>query len=122
MLDYEIKAFGGRLGLEALSLSQEGVARLDIDGMGSLFLELGTRGNRRELMVYLSAKLPEHDAQATRRLLELCDYRQAHPMPLSAGVFSGQAVVLTRIPEEQVTAMGIENAVRFLAEMLYSKI
>ncbi len=118
MLAYEIRAFGQRLGLDALELSAEGLARLDIDGIGAFYLELAEQGGRRELLAYLSAPVPEHDAEAARRLLELCDYRRGLPMPLSAGVFSGRAVLLTRMDEGAVTAPALENALRFLAEAL----
>ena len=120
MLAYEIKAFGQRLGLESLALSQDGVAQLNIDGIGSFFLELTEKHGRRELLAYLSAQLPDHDADTPRRLLEACDYRRALPMPLAAGVFSGRAVLLTRIQDQEVTASTIENALRFLAETLYA--
>jgi type III secretion system chaperone SycN len=120
MLAYEIKAFGQRLGLESLALSQDGVAQLNIDGIGSFFLELKETHGRRELLVYLSAQLPEHDTETPRRLLEACDYRRGQPMPLSAGVFSGRALLLTRLQEQDVTAAAIENSLRFLAETLYA--
>lgn len=120
MLAYEIQAFGQRLGLDSLALDRNGLAQLNIDGIGSLFLELSDSGGRRELLVYLAAQLHEHDDAAPRRLLEACDFRQGHPFPLSAGVFSGRAIVLTRIEERQVTASGIENALRFLAETLHA--
>lgn len=119
MLEHEIQAFGQRLGMEGLALSREGLAQLQIEGLGSFFLELEEKGGRRELLAYLSAPVPEHDADAHRRLLAHCDYRRAYPFPLSAGVFSGRAILLTHIPEAQATAPVIENALRFLAEILY---
>ena len=119
MLEHEIQAFGQRLGMESLALSYDGVAQLNIDGIGSFFLEVEQKGASRELLAYLSAPVPEHDVNAQRRLLAHCDYRRAYPFPLSAGVFSGRAILLTHIPEAQVTASTIENALRFLAEILY---
>ena len=119
MLDYEIEAFGRRLGLENLALSAEGVARLDIENVGSLYLERQEASGARELLVYVSAPLPVPDAGATRRLLELCDYRRGYSMPVFAGAFSGRALLLTRMEENAVTAAGLENALRFLAELLH---
>lgn len=120
MLAYEIQAFGQRLGLDALALDHNGIAQLNIDGLGSLFLELADGNGRRELLIYLAAQLHEHDDAAPRRLLEACDFRNAHPFPLSAGVFSGRGIVLTRIEERQVTASVIENALRFLTDALHA--
>ena len=117
MLDYEIEAFGRRLGLEHLALSAGGVARLDIENVGSLYLERQETAS--ELLVYVSAPFPVPDAGATRRLLALCDYRRGYPMPVFAGAFSGRAVLLTRMQESAVTAAGLENALRFLADLLH---
>ena len=118
MLEYEIEAFGRRLGLDALPLSPTGVARLDIENVGSLYLERVEERGRSELLVYVSAPLPAHDGGATRRLLELCDYRRGFPLPVSAGVVSGKALLLTRMEESAVTAAGLENALRFLSELM----
>lgn len=119
MLEYEIESFGRRLGLESLKLSSEGLARLDIENVGSLYLERGKDG---ELLVYISSSLPDHDVEAVRRLLSLCDYRRALPMPLQAGAFSGRAVLLTRMDENTVTAAALENALRFLSELLHDAV
>ena len=119
MLDYEIEAFGRRIGLDSLTLSAEGSVCLNIENVGRLYLEKAENHGRRELLIYVSTPLPVPDGGATRRLLELCDYRLAHPMPVFAGVFSGHAVLLTRMNETAVTAAGIENALRMLAELLH---
>ena len=119
MLEYEMEAFGRRLGLESLSFSPEGVARLDIANIGSFYLEKAEYNGRREILAYLSAPLPEHDINAVRRLLSLCDYRHALPMPLFAGVFSGRGMLLTRMAEEKVSAASLENVLRFLAELMH---
>lgn len=117
MIDHAIQAFGQRLGLASLSLSPEGLARLDIEGLGSLYLE--TAGQGGELLVYLASPIPGHDTRQYRRLLELCDYRRGEPYPLSAGVYSGTAVVATRLPAERVDDAQLENVLRFLAEALH---
>ncbi len=119
MLDYEIEAFGRRLGLEGLKLSSEGIARLDIENIGSLYLERGQDG---EFLLYLSSPLPPHDTATVRRLLELCDYRRGLPMPVSAGAFSGRAILLTRMDEGAATASTLENALRFLSELLHDAV
>ena len=119
MLEYEIEAFGRRLGLESLAFSQEGVARLDIENIGSFYLEKAEYNGRREILAYLSSPLPDHDTDAVRRLLSLCDYRRGLPMPLSAGVFSGRGMLLTRMAEEKVTAASLENVLRFLTELMH---
>lgn len=118
MLDYEIEAFGRRLGLDSLVFSPQGVACLNIENVGSLYLEKSEGRGRVELLVYVSAPLPVPDNGATRRLLEICDYRHGHAMPVFAGAFSGRAVLLTRMEESSVTAAGIENALRMLTDLM----
>ena len=119
MIEYEIQAFGQRIGMDSLQLSPQGIVQLNIDKIGSFFLEVEEKGGGRRLLAYLSAPLTAHDDTASRRLLELCDYRKAHPFPLSAGAYSGKGILLTYMDEKDVTAARIENALRFLAEMFY---
>lgn len=119
MIAHEIHAFGQRIGLDGLSLSSDGRARLDIADIGSFYLELTEKNGHRYLSMYLSAPLADHDDVALRRLFHECSYRRGHPLPLSAGVFSGRAILLTRMEEKSVTASSIENALRFLVETLH---
>ena len=119
MLDHEIEAFGRRLGLDSLALSSEGVACLNIENVGRLHLERAEERGRTELLIYVSAPLPVPDDGAVRRLLETCGYRHGRALPVAAGAFRGRAVLLTRMEEPAVTAAGIENALRLLAELLH---
>ncbi len=119
MIEHEIQAFGRRLGMKNLALNSEGLAQLNIEGIGSFFLERQEKSGQRHLLIYLSAPAQEYDAEVCRRLLAHCDYRRAYPLPLSAGVFSGRAVLLTHLDEQEATAADIENAFRFLAEIMY---
>ena len=103
MIEREIAEFGRRMGMPAFSLSPAGLAALD---------------GERELLVYLARAVPEYDVKAPRRVLERCHYRHADPMPLSGGVHKGNIVLLTRFPERQATAAGIERAVQFLSGVM----
>ncbi len=112
MLDHEIAEFGRRMDMPGFALAG-GVAALDIEGLGRVYFERGDG----ELLVYLAVPVPAHDVQAPRRVLELCGYRHAHPMPLCGGVHAGNAVLLTRMDERAVTAAMLENAIAFLGQM-----
>lgn len=116
MLDHEIAEFGRRMGMPAFALSQGGLAALDVEGLGRLHLELNTDTD--ELLVYVALPIPPHDTAAPRRVLDLCDYRHGYPMPLSGGVYKDQIVLLTRMPAGMASAADIENAVRFLADVM----
>ena len=91
---------------------------LDVERLGRLHLELAESAGERELLVYLARAVPEYDVKAPRRVLERCHYRHADPMPLSGGVHKGNIVLLTRFPERQATAAGIERAVQFLSGVM----
>ncbi|MDY0273954.1 MAG: type III secretion chaperone SycN [Desulfomicrobium sp.] len=116
MLDREIAEFGRRMGLPQLALPESGVAALDVDKLGRLYLERGQ--DTQELLVYLAFPVPAHDSMVLRRALELCSYAHAHPWPLSAGVHAGQLVLLVRLHEREVTAASLENAIHFLSQVL----
>ena len=114
MIEREIAEFGRRMGMPAFSLSPAGLAALDVERLGRLHLELAENAGERELLVYLARAVPEYDVKAPRRVLE----RHADPMPLSGGVHKGNIVLLTRFPERQATAAGIERAVQFLSGVM----
>ncbi|MBZ2170586.1 type III secretion chaperone SycN [Nitratidesulfovibrio sp. SRB-5] len=122
MLQEAIASFGQRMGMSGLQLPGADPARpdaprliaLDVDGMGRLHLE-ATDG---ELLIYLSRPFPAHDADMPRRMLALCHYRHARPLPLQAGVHAGQAILLTRLPERLATAAAMETATDLLARIM----
>ena len=115
---FEIAEFGRRMGMPAFSLSPAGLAALDVERLGRLHLELAENAGGRELLVYLARAVPEYDVKAPRRVLERCHYRHADPMPLSGGLHKGHIILLTRFPERQATAAGIEKAVQFLGGVM----
>ena len=100
MIEREIAEFGRRMGMPAFSLSPAGLAALDVERLGRLHLELAENAGERELLVYLARAVPEYDVKAPRRVLE------------------GNIVLLTRFPERQATAAGIERAVQFLSGVM----
>ena len=118
MIEREIAEFGRRRGMPAFSLSPAGLAALDVERLGRLHLELAENAGERELLVYLARAVPEYDVKAPRRVLERCHYRHADPMPLSGGLHKGHIILLTRFPERQATAAGIEKAVQFLGGVM----
>lgn len=117
MIEREIAEFGRRMGMPAFSLSR-GARRARRGAPRRLHLELAENAGERELLVYLARAVPEYDVKAPRRVLERCHYRHADPMPLSGGVHKGNIVLLTRFPERQATAAGIERAVQFLSGVM----
>ena len=119
MIERELAEFGRRMGMPSLAFSAQGIAALDIENMGRLYLERNTENPLiPELLLYLVLPVPAYDRQAPRRILELCHYKHAHPMPLHGGMHAGQIVLLTRFPEQDVNAARIEMAALFLRSMM----
>ena len=118
-LEHEIALLGQRMGISDLALSQAGMMAFDVAGMGRMHFELLTNHRaENELLIYLSRPVPDHDRTAPRRLLELSHYDKNHAFPLGSGLHNGQAILLTRLPERQVTAATMENAVTWLAQQM----
>lgn len=119
MIERELAEFGRRMGMPSLTFSAQGIAALDIEHMGRLYLERNTENPMRpELLIYLALPVPAYDQQAIRRVLELCHYKHAHPVPLYGGVHAGHIILLTRFPEQEANAARIETAALFLRSMM----
>ena len=72
MLDYELDAFGKRLGLPALALNENGLAVIAMDGIGTLTLQKGEGGAEDMLLVALASPVdPTESAARYRAALEL---------------------------------------------------
>ena len=116
MLDHELNAFGMRMGLPGLVFSPQGLVALDVSGMGRLYLE--KQQGDVELLVYLARPFPPHDSTLPERALALCHYRHARAFPLTAGMKGDTLLLLTRLPERQVTTALLEEAVMELARVM----
>ena len=98
--------------------------------LGHLFLRMGQFQRARKLALALLALDPA-DLWARRclavawlelgdpeRALALCHFRHASAFPLTAGMKGDTLILLTRLPERQVTAALLEDAVMELARVM----
>ena len=120
MLRTAIEQFGHRLGMDALSMSQQGIIALDVSGVGRLYLEISKNSGQEELLVYIIRPVTVYDQDLARRALAFCHYAHAHPWPVHAGVHKDNLLILVRLSERSATAQTIENAALFLANSLHS--
>ena len=118
MIEREIAEFGRRMGMPAFSLSPAGLAALDVERLGRLHLELAENAGERELLVYLARAVPEYDVKAPRRVLERCHTGTPIPCRCPGGCTRAILSFVTRFPERQATAAGIERAVLFLSGVM----
>ncbi|MDR2503069.1 MAG: type III secretion chaperone SycN [Deltaproteobacteria bacterium] len=113
--EHIIAEFGRRMGLRDLRLTPDGTLRLDIEGMGALFLEQGEG----EMLVYLARNFPSHDRGALRRALALCRPGPARPFTLYAGLRRPSTLILlTRFAENDFSLQMLEQAVPALSRLM----
>lgn len=119
MIEREIAEFGRRMGMPAFSLSLRGSPRSTWSASAAPSGACRKRQGRRELLVYLARAVPEYERESPTpraRALPL----PATPIPCGCpgGMHKGNIVLLTRFPERQATAAGIERAVQFLSGVM----
>lgn len=114
MHEYAIADFGRRMGLPHFALAPNGCAALAIEDFGRLELLLHERDGEQELLLSLIKPVPAYDADIARRVLAACRYDKGHQLPLHGGVYAGNAVFATRLPQRELTAAHLERAVLFL--------
>ena len=115
-LEHEIARFGQRMGIANLTLSPGGIMALDVAGMGGVYFER----NQEDLLVYLARPAPPHDHGIPRRILAACHHSKGHPAPLSGGMHKGQAILLIRVAERNITTASLENTVKYLTQQMDS--
>ncbi len=109
-LEHEIEEFGRRMGLANLTLTQGAVAALELEGAGRIYLERMAD----DVLVYLARPAPAYDHALPRRILTACHYNRAHPFPLCGGMHQGQAMLIARVAERNVTTAFLENMAQYL--------
>jgi type III secretion system chaperone SycN len=115
-LEHEIAQLGQRMGIANLAFSPEGLMAFEVEGMGRVYFERKAE----DLLIYLARPAPPYDRDIARRILAVCHYGKAHPVPLSGGLHKEQAVLLTRMAERGVTTAFLENTVNYLAQQMNS--
>ena len=112
VFDDVLREFGALLGLEDFKTGANGVAALEIEGLGVFCLE----AKGAEVTAYLVRTLPTHALGAPAKALALCDWRRGHPFPVSAGLKGeGTLAFLMRIPERSFSLQVVEEALNYLA-------
>lgn len=106
--------FGSLMGIDGFGLGEQGVAALQIEGMGLFCIE----PRERDIVAYLVRELPAYAGEAPRKALELCDWRRGHPFPVTAGM-KGETTLafLMQIPEREVSLQTLENGLQYLARL-----
>lgn len=111
-IDGEVEAYGRSMGLEGLRFNRNGVVCLDLESLGTLFLERGDK----EILVYLARKMRNAGKAGLKKAMALCHFHHASPFPTHVGFLEGERLVfLARIPEREITLPVLEKVLDHLA-------
>lgn len=114
MTDYEIEAFGRRLGLTGLALDESGRVSLKLSDLGELTLTETDGG----LRLTLSRAQSSDDTAPYERLLASIDWHKNPPFLVQAAFFRRHLILSLALEDAEVTAAGLENALRFAVQEL----
>ncbi len=114
MIENSIADFARRMNMPSFALNEQGMACLEVEDSCLFYFE--KTGS--ELILYISFPVESHDDNAAERLLDLSHFRHNHPFKLFTGLFSGNALLLTRMTLQNVTSASIENSFHFLQNLL----
>lgn len=84
-IDQTLEEFGRSLGMEGLALRNGESLVLNIDRIGTVAFEV-VGVNRDVISISISNRIEPPDAEACRRILELCHPREKSPWPVHAGI------------------------------------
>ncbi|MDR3211653.1 MAG: CesT family type III secretion system chaperone [Planctomycetota bacterium] len=85
--------FGRRLGIPNLTPGANGVVELKVEKLGRLQLELDSPGEA--VWLTLARERPAGRDDLSRRLLDLCHWRENHPWAIYPGARGGEWLLLS---------------------------
>ena len=108
-----IRDFGRGMGVENLSFNNEGFLCLDIETLGSLFIERIEEA----VIVYLAREIPQHVTGILGKALALCHYREGLPFAVNAAFREENLLIFSvRLSENEVSLPVLERAVDLIME------
>lgn len=118
MFDALLKDFALRIGLEELPFSSQGVAQLNIEGLGMVFFERQVQANQEELLIYMAKKFNVYDTEFPRKLLEFCSYENGLFPPVYGSIAGDNCILGLRFPQGRLySGTEIENSIYYLQDL-----
>ena len=107
-----IEAFGQRLGVQSLSLNEQGVVQLKLESGLTYALE----ETEEVLLVQLLFHVPSFEAgKIKKRLLLLADYRKYKKHPFYVLRYSSESLILQmRLQAEELSVQSLEQSMEYL--------
>lgn len=106
--------FARQLGLGRIVFSDNGVASLVFESMGTLFVEQADES----VLVYLAKTHDRIETNTVRTALEMCHWRHNHPVDVNACLGANNQLVLSaRIQEYEFDLPRLEQTLRLLSDL-----
>jgi type III secretion system chaperone SycN len=113
-VDNAIRDFGRGMGMEALTLNDEGLLCLDFETTGRLYIERAENA----VLVYLVRMIPQHDNVNLQNALALCHYREGLSLTVNAGFGEeNRLVFIARVPERDFSLSMLEKTIELLTRL-----
>ncbi|CAM2065495.1 CesT family type III secretion system chaperone [Sulfidibacter corallicola] len=109
-----LRTFGESIQLGELTFNDQGVVCLEIEKMGTLYLEQapGT------VLVYLSREMPPYESGYPAKALAACHFREALPIAVTAAMRGDNHLVfVAQIPEVEFSPPTLDRTLEILAQL-----
>ncbi|WP_048439638.1 hypothetical protein [Caenimonas sp. SL110] len=113
-VSHAVNAFGHSVGLENLSLDDDGCALFELEPGGKLWLHDLDAAGGDEVLVVLASPLPAPAGTSARQALRLADFRVNPSWQTQLSVRGPDLVVTLRMPRHSFMLSALEEAVESL--------
>lgn len=109
-----LRTFGESIQMSDLDFNHNGVVCLNIEKMGTLYLEKGNETVR----IYLSREKPEFESGYPARALQAVHYRENLPFPVTAAMRNDNTLVfIAVIPESDFSPPNLDRILEILTQL-----
>ncbi len=109
-----VNSFGRNMGIENLAFNENNLVCLDIEKMGTLYIEV----LEEKVLVYLSREIPLHQEIDLKKAMALCHYNEKHPVVVNPCMKDDrQMIFLASIPAADFALPLLENTVNHLDKL-----
>ncbi len=108
-----VSELGEGMGISGLDFGDTGVVCLQIEGSGSLYMELKENG----VLMYLAREMDRYNALPTLELaLAACHYKKSFPFPLQIGLQENHLFISLFMNDNDFSRPGVESAIQILLD------
>jgi type III secretion system chaperone SycN len=112
-VDDAVTAFGRGMGVERMTLPDQGALQIAFERRGTFYLERAGE----DLLLYLKRSYPFAPLALLTRALDGCHWRQNRPFPVQAAMRDDDLFFLIRLVPREITLDRLERAFAYLTQM-----